>query len=137
MTTGKTYDYQKRIFYHHTDRMGFVYYARYWDLFEEARTEMLRSWGITYDEVEQELGIAFPVAETHIRYLAPLHYDDNITIKNTVSELRRASFKIGYEIYKADGTLATEAFSLHPVTNIETGRPTRMPAKLRSVFLGE
>ena len=35
------YDHNVKVYYKDVDQMGIVYYSRYFEFFEEARTEML------------------------------------------------------------------------------------------------
>lgn len=73
------YKHQLRSRYGETDQMGYVYYGRYLEYFEVARTEMIRSLGISYRELEEQ-GVILPVVEANIKYKAPLFYDDLISI---------------------------------------------------------
>ena len=41
-----TYDYKTKVYYKDIDQMGLVYYTRYLEYFEAARTEMLKSIGL-------------------------------------------------------------------------------------------
>ena len=47
------YDHPVKIFYKDVDQMGIVYYSRYFEYFEEARTELLASVGLGVTEVEK------------------------------------------------------------------------------------
>ena len=40
------YNHSIKVFYRDVDKMGIVYYSRYFEYFEEGRTEMLKSIGI-------------------------------------------------------------------------------------------
>src|SRR5579885_2257594 len=42
-----------RVRYADTDQMGLVYYGKYFEYFEVARTEMLRACGLPYAEIEK------------------------------------------------------------------------------------
>ena len=41
-----SFDHLIKIFYKDIDQMGLVYYSRYFEFFEEARTELLNNLGI-------------------------------------------------------------------------------------------
>ena len=62
------YDHPVKIFYKDIDQMGIVYYSRYFEYFEEARTELLASVGLVVTEVEKK-GIMLPVISSHCDYL--------------------------------------------------------------------
>ena len=49
--------------YAETDMMGIVHHSRYYPWFEVARTDFIKSTGISYSEMEQQ-GILLPLTET-------------------------------------------------------------------------
>ena len=49
-----TFDYEYRVTYADTDRMGISYYANYLKWFESARTEYFRALGFPYVECEKK-----------------------------------------------------------------------------------
>jgi len=53
-----------RVRYAETDKMGVVYYANYFVWFEVGRTDLLRSLGWSYREMESS-GVSLPVIEAH------------------------------------------------------------------------
>ena len=57
------HEFEFRIAYAYTDRMGVVYYANYFMLFERGRTELLRSVGWRYRDVEEKLKVYLPAME--------------------------------------------------------------------------
>ncbi len=93
-----SYSHKLRSRYSETDKMGYVYYGHYLAYFEAARTEMIRSVGISYRELEEK-GFMLPVTESQIKYKAPLFYDDLVTIKVHLYEIPSVKLKTWYEIY--------------------------------------
>lgn len=77
--------------------MGYVYYGNYARLYEIGRVEALRSLGFSYKEME-ESGVMMPVYENHSKYIAPVLYDELITIKTTIKTLPSARVIFHYEI---------------------------------------
>ena len=65
--------------YAETDQMGYVYYGNYLEYFEVARTEMIRTFGLTYSELESR-GIMLPVVHASVDYKEPLLYDEPFNI---------------------------------------------------------
>ena len=61
------YDHPVKVYYKDVDQMGIVYYSRYFEYFEEARTELLNSIGLDVTSIENE-GIQLPVIESHCEY---------------------------------------------------------------------
>lgn len=75
-----SYTHQLRSRYGETDQMGYVYYGRYLEYFEEARTEMIRSLGLPYAKLEQD-GIMLPVIHTQVDYKSPVFYDELMDVE--------------------------------------------------------
>ena len=55
--------------------MGTFYNSRALEWFECGRTELLRSKGLPYAEMERR-GALLPVVESHVEYLGRARYDD-------------------------------------------------------------
>ena len=107
------YTHTLRVRYADTDQMGVVYHARYFEWFEAARTEMLRSRGKAYDHLEKE-GIFLPVIEAYCRFRKPVRYDELIAIKTTIKEVSRLKIRLNYEILdEKNKTQRVEGYTLH------------------------
>ncbi len=96
-----------RVRYADTDRMGYVYYGRYAEYLESARTEMIRSWGISYREME-ESGILLPVIEFNIKFLKPAYYDDVLSICCRIDEIPQMKLRIWNEVNNEGGEMIAE-----------------------------
>ena len=107
MTTGEI---QIRVRYAETDRMGLLHHANYLVYFEQARTELLRSMGATYRDLEDQ-GFYLVVAKLEVRYKRPAHYDDLLTIRTTVTKASPVRLEHKYEVFGPDGGLCAEATS--------------------------
>ena len=128
------YDFDVRITYSETDRMGVIYYANYLVLFERGRTEFLRALGLRYRDVEEQMGIYLPAADAHLQYLAPGHYDDLIKVRTYISEMGGAHITFRYEVTNADTKqLIATGSSKHAVVNRQW-KPTRIPPAFRKVL---
>jgi acyl-CoA thioester hydrolase len=122
-----------RVRYAETDQMGVVYHANYFVWFEVGRTDLLRSTGWTYREMEAD-GLSLPVIEAHCEFKQPARYDDELEVK-TIGELMspvRVAFN--YEIVRqADGGLLATGRTVHATLDRE-GRPSRLPDRVRGLF---
>src|SRR6056297_3504211 len=63
-----SYTHVLRSRYGETDQMGYVYYGRYPEFFEVARTEMLRSMNLSYRKMEED-GVMLPVVSMQIKVM--------------------------------------------------------------------
>lgn len=95
-----TFSHTMRSRYSETDQMGYVYYGRYLEYFEVARTEMIRSIGFPYRKLEEQ-GIMLPVVESHVKYKAPLFYDDEILIKIQLFDIPTVKLETYYQMFTA------------------------------------
>jgi acyl-CoA thioester hydrolase len=99
-------DIKIRVRYAETDRMGLLHHANYLVYFEQARTELLRSRGVTYRELEDQ-GFLLVLAKAAVRYKNPARYDDELTIRTTVSRTTPVRIEHKYEVFR-DGVLLAE-----------------------------
>lgn len=83
------------------DAMGVVYYARYLDIFELGRAELMREAGGPYARLRAE-GLELPVTEAALRYRRPARYDDPVVVQTTVAWLRKASMRFDYKLLLED-----------------------------------
>ncbi len=93
-----TYDHKLRSRYGETDKMGYVYYGRYLEYFEEARTEMIRSLGFPYAKLEEE-GVMLPVISARADYRAPIYYDELMQIRVLIFDIPSVRLETYYEVY--------------------------------------
>lgn len=125
--------YHTRVRYADTDQMGIAHHARYYEWFESARTDLIRTIGISYRELEEK-GFMLPVLETGCRYLQPVHYDDLLAIQCAIVFHTRLKLKISYRLYvEGDPILRSEGFTLHCFMNGE-GRPVRVSPDIHALF---
>lgn len=96
-----------RVRYAECDPMGFVHHSKYFEYFEMARTELLRTAGIRYRDLEEK-GFLFVVAKVECRFRRPARYDDDLLLKVQITRMGRARIDHRYELYR-DGLLLCEA----------------------------
>jgi len=121
-----------RVRYAETDQMGVVYHANYLIWCEIGRTELIRTRGAPYAEMERG-GLALAVSDASLRFHRAARYDDLIRVECWVEEVRSRSVTFGYLISRVDGdtpaerlvTARTALIALDP-----RGRPRVLPAEL-------
>jgi acyl-CoA thioester hydrolase len=127
------YKHALRSRYSETDQMGYVYYGRYLEYFEVARTEMIRSLGLSYRELEQK-GIMLPVVESHIKYKAPLFYDDQIKIHVYLFEKPVVRMETYYKMF------TPRLETLHAAGKVSlcfVNERSRKPCRAPKIFLNQ
>lgn len=116
-----------RVRYADTDKMGVVYYGKYFEYFEVARTEMLREYGLPYAELEAT-GVMLPVSEASAKYLKGAQYDDLLRITCRMPHRPSPRLEISYEVRrKENNELLVTGETTLVFVDASTGRPTRPP----------
>jgi len=128
----KKHRYEYQIIFGDTDMMGVVYYANYLRFFEGARASFWRALGKSYKDLE-EAQVAMPVIEAHCNYKRPSRYEDVLAIDVSVTEVRAASLRFGYEVRRGEDLLA-EGYTRHAVIG-PNGRPRALPDFMRALIL--
>ncbi|MEM7621936.1 MAG: thioesterase family protein [Planctomycetota bacterium] len=139
-----------RVRYAECDQMQVAHHGGFAVWLEEARTEMLRATGVSYEAVERA-GVFLVITLLEVRYRRPVRYDDVIEVRVTVKGKGRARLRHEYEIklverrgaepdhadpaVPPDGVLATAVTELACVNT--AGRPSPIPEALRPFALAE
>lgn len=128
------YETRLRVRYAETDQMGVAYYANYIIWMEVGRTELCRSLGIRYRDMEADDGILLVVAETRCRYQSPARYDDEIGVRTWVAEANPRLVTFGYEIrHLAEQRPLAKGETRHIFCGRDF-RPRKLPEKYHPIF---
>lgn len=115
-----------RIRYGETDRMGTYYYGAAADWFETARTELLRSIGLPYSEMESR-GLFLPVIVMHAEYVDRADYDDPLRISVSAEMQGRIRLRCPVHIINAEtGADVCKGYTVHAIVGRD-GRPMKPP----------
>ena len=113
--------------------MAVAYYANYFVWFEVGRTDLLRSLGWSYREME-EAGITLPVIEAECRYLRAARYDDELDVRTRGRMLSPVRMEFLYEVVRrGDAAAAATGRTVHAALGAD-GRPCRLPERIREAF---
>jgi acyl-CoA thioester hydrolase len=128
------FEFPVRIYWEDTDAGGIVFYANYLKFFERARTEWLRSLGISQRALREATGGIFVVSETTLKYHRPARLDDELIVTAQLTDAGRASITIVQQaLAKNERTLAGDTLILCEGTirigwvDAATLKPARMP----------
>lgn len=124
-----------RVRYAETDKMGIVHHSNYPVWFEIGRSEYCRTRGFSYLEMEEKDNALLVVAEIYCRYKSPAYYEDEITIRTKIGEIRSRSIRFVYEIFREkDETVLAEGETHHVVTD-NAKRVRKMPEIYKQMLL--
>lgn len=122
-----THEFQKRVRYNETDQMGYLYHGHYISYYEIGRVEMLRSLGLSYQEMEKKHRIMMPVMSVQTRYVRPAQYDDLLTIRTTLRHLPTHYITFHMEILNAQGKLVNGGSVKLCFVDMETNKTIAPP----------
>ena len=126
-----------KVYYRDVDQMGIVYYTRYLEYFEEARTELLNKLGLNISLIEDK-GFQLPVIVSHCDYMSGAKLEDELIIKTSIRDIPKATLTIDYSV-KNSVSLQTMVvgFTKHAFID-KGGTPKRAPKfildKLKTMF---
>jgi acyl-CoA thioester hydrolase len=137
----KFHEFDVRVTYADTDKLGIIYYANYLKYFEQGRTELMRSLGVRYRDLEIQRKLFLPAVEARVQYKAPSRYDDLLTVRTWIADMGQASVSFECDVVDKDlgGKLCARGYSRHAVVN-DLWRTTRIPNDLRVLlapFVGQ
>ena len=90
--------------YAETDQMGIVHHSVYPIWFECGRTDFIKYYGISYNELE-ELGLMLPLIRLTCEYKNPVKYGDSVLVKTRLIKATKVRLVLGYEIYAENKNL--------------------------------
>lgn len=111
-----------RVRYCDCDPMGVVHHTVYPVWFEIGRTELLRSTGRTYRELEAQ-GTLLAVVRLEVRYRAPARYDDLVTLVTTLTSAGHVKIEHTYEARRGSEVLVVGATTLACLDRDGKARP--------------
>jgi acyl-CoA thioester hydrolase len=123
-----------RVRYAETDQMGVVYHANHFVWFEIGRVEFFRQLGFSYKDMEREDECYIAVVDAQCRYKAPVHYDDEVVVRTSLTHVRDKVIRFGYELRSAqNGGLLAEGETTHIVANSKM-QSRALPEKYMKAF---
>jgi acyl-CoA thioester hydrolase len=116
-----------RVRYSETDKMGYCYYGVYAQYLEVGRTELMRKFGLSYKQIEDN-GIMLPVLSLNIKYIKPAFYDDELIIRTIIPKMPSVRIEFNYEIYNQKSELLNIAETMLVFIDANTRKPTKAPS---------
>ena len=106
--------------------MGVVYHGNYAQFFEIGRIDWLRSYGISYKNMEAN-NVMLPVVNLQCNFKKSVEFDDEITVKTTLKKIPTVKIEFEYEIYNQKNELLTTGSTVLAFINMKTNKPMRCP----------
>lgn len=119
------FNFERRVNYYETDRMGVVHHSNYIRYLEEARCSWLDAIGMPFSLLEEN-GITIPVLGVNVTYKHHVTFDDTIIINVFAKEYNGVRMTIGYNVTdKKTGNLVLTGETKHCFTSREL-RPVNL-----------
>ena len=83
-----------RVCYSDTDAAGFVYHARYLEIFERSRSQWLQERGLSPTKLINEFSILLPVREVTMNFHKPGRLDDLLSIDQIIEKRSRTQIAV-------------------------------------------
>jgi acyl-CoA thioester hydrolase len=113
-----------------------IFFARYFDWFDEALSELLVSIGHS-QSLKRTLGQVTPLVQVQCEYIKPVNLDDVVETTAWISRCGRTSFDVSYESVSA-GELRARGQHTHVYMTGEPRVPVPVPQWLRdAVWVGQ
>lgn len=116
-----------RVYIEDTDMGGVVFYANYLKFFERARTEWLRSLGVTQQALMEEQALIFVVGRMTVDYVRPAKLDDLLNITVETERFGRASVYFLQQAWRGETLLASAQIQIVAVS-LPQMRPIAIPS---------
>jgi acyl-CoA thioester hydrolase len=133
MTSRPVFSWPVRVYWEDTDAGGIVFYANYLKFFERARTEWLRSLGVSQGSLRESSGGIFVVSETSVRYLSSARLDDELLVTAELKSGGKASLIIAQQAWRGNTLLAEGTIRIGWV-DAQLLRPGRIPPAILEVL---
>ena len=105
--------YKTKVYYEDTDAGGIVYYARYLNFIERARTEMIYDHlKLNHKKLRDQFNAIFVVRECNIKYLKSANFEDNLEVKTKVINKSPVRLNLLQEVSKDNEILVTAQVEL-------------------------
>jgi acyl-CoA thioester hydrolase len=105
--------------FHDVDTMEVVWHGHYLKYFEIARCKLLDQFNYNYKQM-RESGYAWPVIESHVRYVQGILFEQKIRVRAILKEWENR-LKIEYQIFDAEtGQRLTKGYTTQVAVSIAT-----------------
>jgi 4-hydroxybenzoyl-CoA thioesterase len=115
------------------DPANIVYYPRYFEMFDDSTSILFEAAGFSKQDLVKKYGlVGIPMVDTRAKFYIASTHGDWITIESRIESIKRSSFEVKHNVYKAK-ELAIEAFE----TRVLVGRDPEDPSRLKSAPVPE
>lgn len=127
----KPFIWRSRVRFGDTDASGRIFYISLLNHFDAAETEFLRSLGVAYNALDNNM--AFPRVHLECDYTSSLVFDDPLDIAVTIDRVGRTSFTLAFDV-STQGRNAAHGKVVIACIDRQAQRAVPIPEKLRAAL---
>ena len=131
----ETVDFEVRVRYAETDKMGVAYYANYLVWFEVGRAEYCRRKGFCYADLES-LGYILVVTDAQCHYRNSARYDELLTVRTRVKGANKRMITFGYQLLRKESEEIIAEGETRHLSIGPNGKPKSLPERFVAVLAG-
>ncbi|NNF16788.1 MAG: YbgC/FadM family acyl-CoA thioesterase [Gammaproteobacteria bacterium] len=130
--------YKLKVFFEDTDAAQVVYHANYLKFCDRARTEWMRSMGVSFVNLLEQEQSTFVVVDINMKFRGPARLGDRLEVHSTIVSVGAAELTFDQRVQLAeDCTSLCDVKVRCAYVRSPSCRPTRLPVTLRSRFKQE
>ena len=108
----KSHIYELKVYVEDVD-FGRVFYSRYLQYIERARTELIHEkFGLTLTQLMNEYDVMFVVRSCNIKYLKSAVFEDNLSVETTVLKKTNVRLNLLQEVKRGEEVLVSAEVEL-------------------------
>ena len=118
-----------RVRWSEADPAGIAFYPRFFEWFDIATEALFESVGLPWPEIFPKYRVVgVPIAESGARFVSPVRYGDEVTVRSTVTEVRDKTFRVEHEVSVGALRCAT-GFEVRAWVGVAETRGARLRAR--------
>ena len=121
----KNFTHKVKVYYEDTDAGAVVYYGKYLNFLERARTEAITNIGLSNKKIKEDFGALIIVKSFNIEYKRSAHLEDELNIRSFVKSVTKTSFEMTQIITREKDLIAES--HIHLVFINYLGKPIKIP----------
>ena len=121
----KNFTHKVKVYYEDTDAGAVVYYGKYLNFLERARTEAITNIGLSNKKIKEDFGALIIVKSFNIEYKRSAHLEDELNIRSFVKSVTKTSFQMTQIITREKDLIAES--QVHLVFVNLLGKPIKIP----------
>ncbi|MBU8933618.1 MAG: acyl-CoA thioesterase [candidate division Zixibacteria bacterium] len=117
---------------HQTDAAGVLFFGNYFHVAHDVYEQYMQSIGFDFRSIINELPYLILIVHAECDFHKPVYVADVVRVAMSASKIGHTSFELVYRIKSSETGGEAELKTTHVAIDKQTGRPTRLPEKLKA-----